>query len=255
MKCNEIESLLERYLDSELTLSDRREFEAHIGSCKTCEYSLHQYEALKKGFSSLSYEKAPSTLRKNIRRDLRDISNEESPSASPFQWLSFSGGLMFFVAISTWIVTQFIYAPMNSSDFGSHIANAHIRSLQVNHLLDVVSTDKHTVKPWFVGKLDFAPVVKDLQAKGYKLSGGRMDYVNDKLSAALVYKRRSHLINVFLFNNNRNKNSPNDDFMQKKGFNLVTGNSQGLDYWIISDLNLKELKTFAKLYFGADSAN
>ena len=126
------------------------------------------------------------------------------------------------------------------------VAN-HVRSLQVDHLRDVASTDQHTVKPWFRGKLDFSPQVLDLSAQGYTLSGGRLDYASDRPVAALVYYRRLHTINVFTWPAG---NSDDKDVRARtrQGFHIRYWQRSGMAYWAISDLNNRELDEFVRLF-------
>ena len=123
------------------------------------------------------------------------------------------------------------------------VAN-HVRSLQAEHLTDVASTDQHTVKPWFNGKLDFAPEVRDFASQGFPLVGGRLDYLNGRAVAALVYQRNKHLINVFVW--------PSADTHAEKpakekhlGYSIISRDANGLRYCLVSDLNEKELAAFA----------
>jgi anti-sigma factor RsiW len=130
-----------------------------------------------------------------------------------------------------------------SQMLAEQVVSSHIRSLMANHLSDVVSTDQHTVKPWFSGKLDFAPVVKDLAPKGFPLVGGRLDYINNHSAAALVYKRRQHTINLFLWPSSESDSSPRS--ITIKGFNVVEWTHSHMAYWAVSDLNADELTEFA----------
>jgi anti-sigma factor RsiW len=126
------------------------------------------------------------------------------------------------------------------------IAN-HVRSLQVNHLTDVVSSDRHTVKPWFRDKLDFSPQVPDLSAQGFPLSGGRLDYLADRPVAALIYHRGKHAINVFTWPAVESGDKPVRDF-SRQGFHLREWQRSGMNYWTISDLNDDDLNQFVKLF-------
>jgi anti-sigma factor RsiW len=124
---------------------------------------------------------------------------------------------------------------------------AHVRSLQAGHLKDVASSDRHTVKPWFQGMLDFSPQVPDLSAQDYSLTGGRLDYLVDRPVAALVYSRRSHVINVFTWPVVNDEEKAVRAFSQQ-GFHIRHWQHSGLSYWTISDLNDKELDEFVRLF-------
>jgi anti-sigma factor RsiW len=126
------------------------------------------------------------------------------------------------------------------------IVSGHVRSMMANHLLDVISTDKHTVKPWFDGKLDFAPPVKDTTAQGFPLIGGRLDYIGDRPVAALVYKRQQHIINLFIWTTAQ-ASDENDRLLTRQGYNLVRWTHSGMTFWAVSDLELPQLQQFAQV--------
>jgi anti-sigma factor RsiW len=148
------------------------------------------------------------------------------------------------VALVGALLVQTSKRPSESQMVSEQVVSSHIRSLMANHLADVPSTDQHTVKPWFNGKLDFAPVVKDLSPEGFPLVGGRLDYLNDRPVAALVYRRRQHPINLFVW---PSTNSDTDlGTTTIKGYNLVHWTHGHVTYWAVSDLNPAELKDFAR---------
>jgi len=121
-----------------------------------------------------------------------------------------------------------------------------VRSLMVNHLTDVTSTDQHTVKPWFDGKIDFAPPVADFKSDGFPLVGGRLDYVDHHPAAALVYQRRLHYINVFIWPAKATSNEPVKS-ETREGYNILHWRQSGMEYWAASDLSNNEMERFADL--------
>src|SRR5262245_61303468 len=125
------------------------------------------------------------------------------------------------------------------------VAN-HVRSLLAAQLVDVVSSDQHTVKPWFDGKIDFAPEVRDLSANGFPLAGGRLDYLDGKTVAALVYHRNKHPINLFITPALTNR-SKSPTAIARRGYNIVSWTNNGMNYWAVSDLNQQELREFTEL--------
>ena len=131
----------------------------------------------------------------------------------------------------------------NKDRLANEAISSHVRSLMPGHLTDVVSSNQHTVKPWFNGKIDFAPTVKDLAADGFPLIGGRLDYLNGQAVAALVYKRNQHTINVFVWPAKRIESG----IIQTRGYNVINEDVNGLQYSIVSDLNSSELSAFARL--------
>ena len=152
-------------------------------------------------------------------------------------------------ALAATLVLQFggpLLAPA-ADPFAEQIVDGHLRSLLVDHLVDVASTDQHTVKPWFAGKLDFTPPVPDFAAEGYPLQGGRLDVLGGHPAAAIVYRHRQHHINVFVLQ--RPDAKPHDAPAQtRRGFHVLNWSRDGFDYWVVSDLNVQELASFAALY-------
>jgi len=138
----------------------------------------------------------------------------------------------------------------DQSRITSEIVSAHLRSLQAGHLIDVVSTDQHTVKPWFNGKLDVSPPVIDLTAQGFTLIGGRLDYVDARAIGAVVYKRRAHVINLFVAQTaSTERKAAKIETIQ--GFNIRSWSDRGLNYWAVSDVGADELAEFGEKFEAA----
>ena len=148
------------------------------------------------------------------------------------------------------VIVFFVFRSQPSNDdlIANELVSDHVRSMMVDHLADVPSTDQHTVKPWFDGKLDYSPPVTDLASQGFPLTGGRLDYAAGRPIAALVYQRRLHPINLFVFPTTEADSRPKTSTRQ--GFNVVHWTRQGMTFWAISDLNSDELQQFAQ-FLGA----
>jgi len=247
MECKDVSARIESYLDGELTLSDKREVEKHLPACPACQARLENLRALHVGINSLSSEHVPASLKKNIHLGLKDVTGEDNRSGNLFGWLGFSGGAMALVSVIVWAMISVTFVVPQQSRISEEIITAHVRSLLVDHATDVISTDSHTVKPWFNGKLDFSPQVKNFAAQGFALQGGRLEYINNRTSSALVYKRRAHIINVFIMRSDNAEQADSSTLISRQGFNVYQWTTNGLAYWVVSDLNKTELHEFKQL--------
>lgn len=248
MECKDIAAHIEPYLDGELTLSDRREVEKHLPQCSNCSAQLESLQVLHGAISNMTYDNVPASLKKNIHAGLKDITGEDDNyNHTLFGWLGFSGGAMALVSVIVWAMVSVNFTVPMQARVSEEIITAHVRSLLVDHATDIVSTDSHTVKPWFNGKLDFSPAVKNYAQQGFILLGGRLDYINKKTSSALVYKKRAHIINVFITRAEADNQSMNISTSHQQGYNLLHWSNSGLEYWVISDLNKSELGELAQL--------
>jgi anti-sigma factor RsiW len=184
------------------------------------------------------YYEAPAGLEEKIRQSLR----EEVSAPAPWRWLAIAASLLLAASL-TWNITQLRSRVDPQQLMASDVLSAHVRSLTGTHLLDVPSSDQHTVKPWFNGKLDFSPAVKDLD--GFPLLGGRLEYIDGRPAAALIYGRRKHVINLFTWPSA----TPIAEAVQtRNGYHLQSWSSGGMTYWAVSDLNESELRQFVTLY-------
>jgi anti-sigma factor RsiW len=250
MNCAETQELIQGYLDGELDLVRSIEIERHMQQCAACSqvYSDHRVVQAAVRTSGL-YAEAPPALEERIRLMAQDQSRAELPMPRkmeslgrriPWRLLGMAASLAL-VAATTWILIH-----NTSSKAGELLAqevlSSHVRSLMAEHLTDVASSDRHTVKPWFNGKLDFSPQVRDLAASGFPLIGGRLDYLNNRPVAALVYRRQQHVINVFMWP--AKEDSSTESVISRQGYHLIHWIADGMNYWVVSDLNEADLNGF-----------
>jgi anti-sigma factor RsiW len=249
MTCDEAEILLHALLDGELDAGHAREVEDHIAGCPACAAKLRAYREMSKVIAAadLRYA-APAALRQRIEAALPQAQTRMLTSAPSRR--SVLRGFAMGSAASAIAATGLVAIVLRNDDqqrIESEIVSAHLRSLQAGHLTDVISTDQHTVKPWFNGRLDVSPPVIDLTAQGFTLIGGRLDYVDARAIGAIVYRRRQHVINLFVAQTaNTESRSPKMETIQ--GFNIRRWSDRGLNYWAVSDLAADELAEFGEKF-------
>jgi anti-sigma factor RsiW len=254
MSCQDVQNLLHPYADGELDLVRKLEIEEHISTCADCAGHESDLRSLRTVLSSPSlYHSAPARLRERIR----GATSPTSPSAAQRRrtgresWMRRAAAaaaiLVLIGAAATMGVLLMRPTEPASGRLENWVIASHVRSLQVNHLIDVASSDRHTVKPWFSDKLDFSPQVPDLSAQGFPLSGGRLDYLADHPVAALVYQRGKHAINVFTWPFTDDGEQPARDF-SRQGFHICEWQGSGMSHWAISDLNAEDLDQFVQLF-------
>lgn len=245
MNCQEMQSLLHGYMDGELDLLNSLRVEEHLKDCPSCARDYQNQQALKSalGDSSLYFNASPN-LDKRVRRALRaGAETERKPGLWSWRWLIVAGSSALIVIVAVLI---FIQSGSARDDLlAQEVVSSHVRSLMANHLMDVPSKEQHTVKPWFDGKLDYSPTVIDLAQQGFQLIGGRLDYIGNRPVAALVYQRRQHFINLFIWPETVAASSK-EQIAVRQGYNIIHWNRAGMTYWAISDLNLNELQEFAQ---------
>jgi len=247
MNCNICHELLHGYLDNELDTATAMRVAEHLMRCTDCKRRYEEMKVLMVGVKEHApYYEAPASLARNIFSTLQ---SQTTPADS--QWGKIRS------ASQSWLAPTFsaaalaaslllyVATPSGEDVWVDEAVSDHVRSLMVEHLNDVASSDKHTVKPWFAGKLDFSPPVYDLSAQGYPLLGGRLDYLQHQTTAALSYGRNKHIINLFVLPTIEADHAPQS--LSKRGYNIVSWRQNHMRFVAVSDLNKSELEIFSQL--------
>jgi anti-sigma factor RsiW len=243
MDCESTQKLIDAYADRELDLVRSLELEGHLSECPACAQRYESLQALSGAVGAL-YHKPPIHLEDRITKAVRNAGKSETKSRV-ISWRMISiGAAAVVLAMLSWGAVRLFSGPSASELVARQVVASHVRSLMADHLADVPSSDQHTVKPWFSGKLDFSPPVKDFASDGFPLVGGRLDYLDNRPVAAVVYQRRQHYINVFAWPSGSEESEK--EFSQQ-GYDLIHWAKAGMSYWIVSDLNKSELQEFVGL--------
>jgi anti-sigma factor RsiW len=249
MSCPTNENDLTAYLDGELDLTSALAFESHLEECPSCARALAAQRALREaiGAASLRFRPTPAQTRR-LRSAMTAMAGEP---AAP-RWPSWRGlqalAALLLVAVASWSLGR-VWPARPAPDLATEVVSSHVRSLLAGHPADVISTDQHTVKPWFTGKLDYSPTVVDLAAHGFPLVGGRLDYLGSHPVAALVYRADRHLINLFTWPAAYTPDSsgPEPAASTRQGFHVLHWTQGGMTYWAVSDAGEERLRQLARL--------
>ena len=247
MSCQQTHELIHGYLDGEVDLVKSLEIEQHLAGCPNCTQSYKSMRSLQSVLRNDALRFQPATdfekrLRSAVRRESKP---EQKRGLLQWRWL-LPAGLFTAIVIGILGIAGIFSRPSPDDLLAQEVVASHVRSLMADHLTDVPSSDQHTVKPWFDGKLDFSPTVRDLSQQGFALTGGRLDYIGNRPVAALVYQRRQHAINLFVWPATAAP-ATNEKALERQGYNVIRWSSGGMTYWAVSDLNLAELQQFAQL--------
>lgn len=249
MSCELTQSVLHGYIDGELDAARAADFERHLSSCPQCASVLETQETLRATIQQAGlYERAPIALRRKLEGQYRSpMPVAAAPlrtGVRPTQWFALAAALI----LAFLIGVRLFSGPSGhggQTELASAIVDAHLRSLQPGHLEDVISTDQHTVKPWFDGKVDFAPPVHDFTSNGFPLQGGRLDVVEAHQVAALVYGRRKHIVNVFVWPASGPDTQPQSG--SQLGYNWIEWRTGGMEMYAVSDVSPSDLSELHKL--------
>ncbi len=251
MNCAECEIMLHALIDGELDAGHARDVEAHVATCAACAEKLDAFRAMRAAMAGAGLkEAAPASLRARLDAALpRPSAQVIAPSKffRPSRRTFFSGfavGTAASAAIAASLVLT-VFRNDQEQMIASEVVSAHVRSLQAGHLMDVETSDQHTVKPWFDGRVDVAPPVIDLTAQGFTLLGGRLDYIDGEPVASVVYRRRKHVINLFVAQRLGVAHAA-VTARTVQGYNVRHWSNGGLDFWAVSDLDGEELGEFVQ---------
>lgn len=257
--CAQWELMLHGFIDGELDASHSLQFEQHLASCSHCSNQLEGFQALRKTVAQTGVRwRTPEHVRAQV---LAAIAREAAAqSRSP---VAGANGQMFkvFDRVKQWLFVPslaalaaslfIVMSPMqNRASIQEEVVASHVRSLLVDHLTDVATSDRHTVKPWFNGKIDFSPPVVDLAPQGFPLVGGRVDYIGGRVVAALVYRRQGHFINVFVWP----APAATATTATRDGYNMANWTKDGLNFWAVSDVNADDIAKFRDAFINQTSS-
>jgi anti-sigma factor RsiW len=248
VNCEEIADLLHPFADSELDPVRSLAVERHLQACPACAAALNDLQALRGALAEPAlYHRAPVALRERVRAALRPAGRARA-AARPFPWrpLAVAASLAF-VATLTWAMLRELSVPSADELVAQQVVASHVRALMMpGRDVDKASSKQHKLKPWFNGRVPFAPPVRDLTDADFKLVGGRLDYLDRQKVAALVYKRRDHVIDLFVWPAaDRTARPPRALTLQ--GHHVIHWSDGDLTYWAASDLNEAELRQFVEL--------
>jgi anti-sigma factor RsiW len=253
MNCQECHDFIDPYIDNELDVATAILVQQHLRDCSQCQPLLESRKALRALLNNpqLQFE-VPDSLRRKIQSALpaaTSSARHRSGGRSFIPWFTVPLALAAVFAVVLGLVSlnqRGIPDRSGGNALVEEVISSHVRSLLAAHLLDVPSTDQHTVKPWFDGKLKFSPPVQDFADHGFRLIGGRLDYVNGREVAALVYQRNKHIINLFVLPSVSGRAEAVQSFA-KDGYNVLHWDRDGFEFWAVSDVNAGDLRAFADL--------
>ena len=246
MTCAETSRLLDAYVDNELDVRGALEVEEHLSRCPGCAVDERGLRDLQVSVrANLTRHELPAQVEARLRAAIRTEARPAAKVIAPRRWRWAAAPAAAAAAVALVVFVPLAARQSPDGAVAESVINAHVRSLLANHLTDVASSDRHTVKPWFQGKLDYSVSVTDFASEGFPLVGGRLDYVGDTTAAALVYRRAQHVINLFIWPSKGGDEAPHR--AASRGYCAYRWTRDGMTYWAVSDLNDTELQKFVGL--------
>jgi anti-sigma factor RsiW len=249
MRCEEAQDLLGAVIDDAVADPEVQAARAHASACASCGEALADFRRLSRDLKSIGREVVPSALEGRVRAALAIETDRPMPTIAALRQhplLRHAAVLVLACILSALVTFAVMRQAGNDAKLEQDVISAHVRSLLQDSPFQVASGDPHSVRPWFNGRVDYAPAVKDLTAEGFPLAGGRLDYVGGRRVSALVYKRRLHFISVFMWPSTGPEETAPRSF-QVNGYNLIAWSHAGLTWWAVSDIGAAELQQLQSL--------
>jgi anti-sigma factor RsiW len=245
MSCTETKNLLNAYVDGELDSAGSLSVERHLQQCTSCLADVERLRTLTSAIqgSGLRFN-APPRLKRSVKAAIHRANPTRTTLFPVWRWATALASSALVLILGWAAVTQWTMS--TEEMLVNDIVSSHVRSMMASHITDVASSDSHTVKPWFGGKLDYSPPAKDLTEQGFRLVGGRLDYIGNRPVASVVYQRSQHFINLFVWPSNATATRREEQLM-RRGYNLIHWTRAGMTYWLVSELNATELGECARL--------
>jgi anti-sigma factor RsiW len=247
VRCDFADSLLQGYFDGELSSTSAAEFERHLQHCVHCPVELVEMDLLSERLQLAQlYEAAPASLRKKIRANLSPVATTTTMSKPLlWHWLAAAAALLL-LAIAGWRVSPVLRTDDYQAELAEEIVDAHALSLQSGHLIGISSHDEQAVTGWFKGRLEFALPARDFANEGFALQGGRLDVVDERSVAVLVYASTGHLINVFVWPTQGRDTSPRVG--SRQGYQWVDWRKGRIEFCAVSDARTSDLQQLQRLF-------
>jgi mycothiol system anti-sigma-R factor len=251
MDCKQTRAYMHGHLDRELDPVTATGIETHLHGCPACAQAYAEQTALRAAVKKqAAYYTAPAALAQRMRAQIDTAGSPVKKPAPRRQWFTLAAAVAA-TAVLSWTTAVQMQSGTHDERIAEQVIAGHARSVLTDHLTEVASSDQHTVKPWLSSKLDFSPPAADLTSAGFPLVGARLDYVNSRPVAALVYRHRLHVINLFVWPDDKAGTRTAMQAFSKQGYNILHWGDKQMAFWAISDLNPADIKTFAETYASA----